>query len=60
MTVHSLINPVYDGKTCAVLYLSGTDKGNVCYLGFPLYYLQTQHAEMLLRHVLTLFGESER
>ena len=60
LTVDSFINPYVDGETCAVLYLSGTDQGNVCYLGFPVYYLQTPHAEALLRRVLTLFGEEER
>ena len=60
LTVDSFINVSYDGETCAVLYLSGADKGNVCYLGFPLYYLQTPQAEALLQRVLTLFGEEER
>ena len=60
LVVDSFINMSYDGETCAVLYLSGTDRGNVCYLGFPLYYMQTPHAEALLSRVLSLFGEEER
>jgi hypothetical protein len=60
LEVESFINPVYDGVPCATIYLSGTDGGNVCYMGFPLYYLQTAHAEALVRRVLTLFGEEER
>jgi hypothetical protein len=59
-TVDSYLNSEYEGVPCATLYLSGTNKGNVCYLGFPLYYLQTPQAEALVRRVLTLFGEEER
>jgi hypothetical protein len=60
LEVDSFNNPAWDGEPCAVLYLSGSDRGNVCYMGFPVYYLQTAHAEQLMRRVLTLFGEEER
>jgi hypothetical protein len=60
LEVDSFINPVWDEEPCASLYLSGTNRGNVCYFGFPLYYLQTAHVEDLVRRVLTLFGEQER
>lgn len=56
-TIDSFLNPEYEGETCALLYLSGDDRGNVCYFGFPLYYLQTDQAEAMLGRVLTLFGE---
>jgi hypothetical protein len=56
----SFLNENYEGETSAVLYLSGDNRGNVCYLGFPLYYLQTPQAEALLQRVLALFGEEER
>ncbi|MCK4512585.1 hypothetical protein KAW64_12650, partial [bacterium] len=56
----SYLNPYYEDETSAVLYLSGDNRGNVCYLGFPLYYLQTPQAEALLQRILTLFGEEER
>ena len=56
----SFLNPDYEGETSVVLYLSGDNRGNVCYLGFPLYYLQTPQVEAMLRRVLTLFGEEER
>ena len=56
----SFLNPYYEGETSVMLYLSGDSRGNVCYLGFPLYYLQTSPAEVMLQRVLTLFGEEER
>ncbi len=56
----SYLNPYYEDQTSVVLYLSGDNRGNVCYLGFPLYYLQTPQAEALLQRILTLFGEEER
>jgi len=56
----SFLNPNYEGETSVVLYLSGDNRGNVCYLGFPLYYLQTHQVEAMLQRVLTLFGEEER
>jgi hypothetical protein len=60
LEVESFNNPAWDGEPCAVIYLSGTDGGNACHMGFPVYYLQTAHAEALVRNVLTLFGEEER
>ncbi len=56
----SFLNENYEGEASVVLYLSGDNRGNVCYLGFPLYYLQTPQAEALLQRILTLFGEEER
>ncbi|MCK4915942.1 MAG: hypothetical protein KAS89_07210, partial [Candidatus Eisenbacteria sp.] len=35
------LNYNYEGETSVVLYLSGDNHGNVCYMGFDLYYLKT-------------------
>ena len=48
------------GEVCAPLYLSGSGRGNVCYLGFPLYYLQTPQVQAFFNELLPLFGEERR
>ncbi len=57
LTIDSFLNMEYEGEPCALLYLSGDDHGNVCYCGFPLYYLQTPQAEQMVHELLDLFGE---
>ncbi len=57
MTMKSYLNMNYEGRTCGVLYLSGENHGNVCYLGFPLYYLQADHVQPVMDKILVLFGE---
>jgi hypothetical protein len=58
--IDSFLNMGFDGETCALLHLTGSDRGNVCYLGFPLYYLQTPHVEAFFDELLPLFGEERR
>ncbi len=60
LTIDSFLNSNYEGEPCALLYLSGDDHGNVCYCGFPFYYLQTPQAEQMVRELLDLFGEERR
>lgn len=58
--IDAFLNMEFDGQTCGLLYLSGSDRGNVCYLGFPLYYLQTDGVQALFDELLPLFGEERR
>ncbi len=58
--IDSYLNYEFEGETCVLLYLSGTDRGNVCYLGFPLYYLQTPQVQAFFNELLPLFGEERR
>jgi len=54
----SYLNPYYEGETSVMLRLSGDDHGNVCYMGFPLYYLKTFQVKALFDNLLPLFGEA--
>jgi hypothetical protein len=54
----SFLNQNYEGETSVVLYLSGDNHGNVCYMGFPLYYLKTFQAKALFDELLPMFGEA--
>ncbi len=54
----SFLNPNYEGETSVVLYLSGDNHGNVCYMGFPLYYLKTFQVKAFFDELLPLFGEA--
>ena len=40
-----------------MLYVTGDNHGNICYFGFPLYYLRTEQVEPVIDRVLELFGE---
>ncbi len=60
LMIDSYLNQEFEGESCAVLCLSGDDHGNVCYCGFPFYYLQTPQAQVLFGELLHLFGEEER
>jgi hypothetical protein len=53
----SYLNPYYEGETSVMLRLSGDDHGNVCYMGFPLYYLKTFQVKALFDNLLPMFGE---
>jgi len=55
----SFLNTNYQGKTCGLLYLSGENHGNTCYLGFPLYYLRRPGVQAFMDRVLYLFGEEK-
>ena len=50
----------FEGEACGLLHLSGSDRGNVCYLGFPLYYLKTEEVQAFFQELLPLFGEEAR
>ncbi len=58
-TIHPYLNMNYDGMTSAVLYLSGDDRGNTCYFGHPLYFLQTDQVAPNFDRVMALFGEQK-
>ena len=53
----SFLNSDYEGETSVMLCLSGDNHGNVCYMGFPLYYLKTYQAKAFFDRLLSLFGE---
>lgn len=58
--IDAFLNTEFDGQTCALMRLSGSDRGNVCYVGFPFYYLQTAGVEAFFGELLTRFGEERR
>jgi hypothetical protein len=58
--IDSYLNMEFDGEVCGLLALSGSDRGNVCYLGFPLYYLKTDDVQAFFDVLLPLFGEERR
>ena len=53
------INSEFEGRTCVMLSATGTDRGNVFYLGFPLYYLQTPQVKAVFDKILPMFGEDK-
>ena len=55
----SFLNPNYEGETSVVLYLSGDNRGNACYIGFPLYYCQEDQVKHMIDRVMALFGEEK-
>ena len=55
--VDAYLNMNFDGRTCVMILPTGTNRGNVFYLGFPLYYLQTHQVKAVFDKVLPLFGE---
>lgn len=56
-TVDSFKNYNIQGQTCAVLYLSGDNRSNSCYLGFQPYYCQGEPARNMMLTIMELFGE---
>ncbi len=59
MTIHAFLNANYDGQPIAILYLSGDNHGNACYIGTMLYYQQYDHVKPFMDKVLALFGEEK-
>ncbi len=53
----SYLNMNYEGEPSVVLYLSGDNRGNACYIGFPLYYCQEIHVRDMMNKIMALFGE---
>ncbi len=53
------LNMNYEGQPSVVLYLTGDNRGNACYIGFPLYYCQEQHVKLMIDRVMALFGEEK-
>jgi hypothetical protein len=53
----AFLNMNFEGRTCVLLSPTGEGSGNVCCLGFPLYYLQTQQVKAFFDQLLPLFGE---
>ena len=58
-SIDSYLNMNYEGQPCVVLYLSGDNRGNACYMGFPLYYCQEDQAKAMMDRVMALFGEEK-
>ncbi len=56
-TVNSFLNMNYEGVPSTVLYLSGDDRGNTCYVGHPLYFNQTDQVAPNFDRIMALFGE---
>ena len=54
---HSFLNQNYEGEPSVVLYLSGDNRGNACYIGFMLYYCQEDGVKDMIDRVMALFGE---
>ncbi len=55
----SFLNDNYEGEPSVVLYLSGDNRGNACYIGFMLYYCQEDHVKAMIDKVMALFGEEK-
>jgi hypothetical protein len=55
--VDAFLNYEFDGRTCVLLSPTGTNRGNVCCMGFSLYYLQTPQVKAVFDELLPLFGE---
>ena len=56
--IDSYLNMNFEGQPCAVVGVTGTGRGNTCYFGFPLYYIQTPQAAAAFEKLLTLYGET--
>jgi hypothetical protein len=57
--IDSFLNMNFEGETSVVLYLSGDNRGNACYIGFPLYYCQEPQVKHMMDNILGLFGEEK-
>ena len=55
--IDSFLNMSFEGQPCAVIGVTGTGRGSTCYLGFPLYYLQTPQVTAAFEKLLELYGE---
>jgi hypothetical protein len=55
----AFLNMNFEGETSVVLYLSGDNRGNACYIGFPLYYCQEDQVRDMIDKVMALFGEEK-
>jgi hypothetical protein len=57
--IDSFVNMTFQDQPCGVLYLSGDNHGNVCYLTFPLYFMKTFQVRPVVDKLLRLFGEEK-
>jgi hypothetical protein len=55
--IDAFLNYNFQGQTCVMLSPTGGDRGNVCALGFPLYYLQTAQVKAVFDELLPMMGE---
>jgi hypothetical protein len=55
--IDAFLNMNYEDEPCIVLKPTGSNRGNVCYFGFMLYYLQTPQVQAAFDRLLELFGE---
>ena len=53
------LNYNYEGEPSVVLYLSGDNRGNACYIAFMLYYCQEDDVKHMIDRVMALFGEEK-
>ncbi len=59
LEMDSFLNMNFEGVPNSVLYLSGDNRGNTWYIGFPMYYIQEEAAKENFDIVLELFGEEK-
>jgi hypothetical protein len=57
---NSYLNPDLDGRVCATLRTPTDGTGSVAYLGFPLYYIETEAASLILPDLLSRLREWQR
>jgi len=55
----SYLNWNFEDEPNIVLYLSGDNRGNACYVGFPLFYCQEDQVKDFVDKVLALYGEEK-
>jgi hypothetical protein len=55
----AFLNQNYEGEPSVVMYLSGDNRGNACYMGFMLYYCQEDHVRAMIDRIMALFGEEK-
>lgn len=55
----AFLNYNFDDQTCAVIYVSGTNHGNIAYFGFPFYSLKTPDVQHNMDAMLQIFGEEK-
>jgi hypothetical protein len=55
--IDAFLNYNFEGRTCVVVSPTGTNRGNVCYFAFGLYYLKTYQVKALFDELMAMFGE---
>ena len=58
-SIKSFLNDNFEGETSVVMYLSGDNRGNACYIGFPLYFCQEDQVRAMMDKIMGYFGEEK-